>query len=215
MLPPGWTAINQAGLDAANELLKRSGVGGDIRYTHGFTQDPAGNPRPPFFMIQLSLNSALRDASYEDVQRMIAKGFEQAPSSIKDMKDVSGVNSNVGAAPKLNRESNSASFDISIQGQGAVLRTFSWMFLGRDRIVQMNFYALESNLETDKPLFTQIAGSFRFDEGRQFVPSSGGPIRAYTIGYVLGRLAIPVLALGVTAAAVFIVVRRRAARASG
>lgn len=209
-LPDGWYPISPEGLQAGNDAIARAGVTTGLRYTHGFTTSPDGALRWPYFMVQVTPDDSLRGADYDDVQQMINAGFAQAPDAIKDMDEVApGVQGQVAGAPIVDRLRGLATFDLSVQVPGGVpMRTFSWMFFGRDRLVQLNFYSAESDASLNAPRFESIASTFAFAPGRAFVPSSLGPISGQPTGSTPRRAIAVTLVLALAAGGIYVLFRK-------
>ncbi len=193
-LPEGWYLASAGAIDAINQEASKASIGANVRFTHALTTSPDGVLRYPYILVQLT-SADLRQATYDDVARMLSPGAIQSGIRQGESSSTDKVQGTVGVVPLLDQERGVATFrmDLQVAGVGDV-KGYIWMFLGADRVIQLNCYSPAATAAGDLQRFEEIASTFRFAPGKAFKPAAVSPITVHNLGRIAGMSLLGVIA---------------------
>lgn len=203
-VPPGWARMPRPPIDMANaEARKRSPSPPNFTYIDGFVPDPATSSLP-YVLVQFT-NTPLRGASYQDAEKALGGVRSLQPRLAERVGDAMS-NLQIGK-PTLDAAHNR--FYLPLDGSllgGGNMKALCVGFLGRDGIIQFNFYAAADKFDESLRQFQPFIDSFAYESGHEFVPTTGAGQRTpLVVQALLGA------AVGVVVAALLVLRRRKAA----
>lgn len=146
-LPAEWEAIPKEQLQEVEKGAAQFGT--TITYDAGFRKiQSSGAEQFPYLLIQ-----------HLDAPSV--------PSPNEVMKEISDAQQNLGVQNEIEYNPTAKAILVSSEMTNG-LKLLSAMMLGKDRFVQLHFYASKESFNNHLPDFNNIIESFKYDEGHQY-----------------------------------------------
>lgn len=175
VIPQGWFAMRPDVLAEVNSMVSgevgEAGSQSTPRFTHGLTTDPDGELSYPYMLVH-ALTLDLRQASYADIEKLVSTSILQEKAAEASV-NTKGVTGSVADTPQFDKENNLARFelDMNLEGVGPV-RAFTSMFFMRERVIQINCYALKDDAAAGRDGMNAAVQGFRVDPAARFQPAA-------------------------------------------
>lgn len=164
--PQDWKELSQQDLDTYSYLISES-INGQINdYVAGFQLFDKEKFEYPYILIQ---HHNMVASSYNQIQEEFDKYVDMRDVLIDEGVDRSVYDLTTISKPELYKEKNMIIMDIEmyIEGKGIVKGKTAQM-LGKDGIVEIDFYALKREYEDYIHKFDELIESFNFKSGYKF-----------------------------------------------
>ena len=168
ILPNDWIEIPKSVIDKTIDELVKKTQGSRVEYAAGFQLGSKNYFSYPYILVQ---EHKLNTPSYSEVVK-IFEGIDTTRIIDKTTKEYSEVLKNASVdSPIADRNRNILfmNLNLDVVNIGKV-RGLLVMFLGKERITQLNFYAVESEYSQLLPAFNSIIDSFSYDAGYVYDP---------------------------------------------
>lgn len=167
VIPEGWRQIPNSTLDEYIRVIASETDVKNLRFTAGFHLAGKGYFEYPYILTQ---EHNVDTPSYDQIQRSFEKGFGKGLTKISE--DLSEYAQSIDAdEPYIDQKRNIVftTIDMDVTGVGQV-RGLVAIFLGRQSMVQLNFYATRQQYNDWLPVFQETIDSFHFESGYEYNP---------------------------------------------
>lgn len=169
LLPGEWVQMPQSVIDEAMQLMKQQAADPTKmmpEYFSGFQKDAETYFHYPYMLMQRLDNSD--GVSIEEVKKSIQQYGDGTVNEVNENFDILN-NITLNNAPYIYQEKNAVLINMisEVQGIGKV-KSLSAMMLGKEGIIQLHFYSLESEYLNDLPFFSSILDSFNYEDGYEY-----------------------------------------------
>ena len=165
VIDSGWVEIPKSIIDESVGFVLDQTQELRIEYSAGFQLEDRVYFEYPYILVQehqLSLNSLM----YSEIEQLFtgddfSNGVQNATLDLSEL-----IGTTTFDDPFVDRDRNVVIFNMSsdVANVGTVNAILA-MFLGRNQIVQMNFYWESGDRDYWLPAFDRMINSFRFDDG--------------------------------------------------
>lgn len=172
LLPDEWMAVDAAAI--AQTQAQAESLMADINFTYiaGYSPVSAEELVYPYILVQETKGS-LSTLTWDELET--AFGAINLGQELRERSDLGTIVSDMEIGQMLiDRDLGRTMIRMSMtlpeigEVKGLIIG-----FLGRDGVIQLNFYDRAEQFDTHIDQFLWMADTFRFDEGRSFVPASG------------------------------------------
>ena len=186
VIDSGWVEIPKSIIDESVGFVLDQTQQQRINYSAGFQLEDRFYFEYPYILMQehqLGLNSFM----YSEIEQLFTGddfsiGVQEAALELSEL-----IGTTTFDDPYVDRDRNVVIFNMSsdVANVGTVNAILA-MFLGRNQIVQMNFYWESSDRDYWLPAFDRMINSFRFDDGYGYDPSNVNS--SQTLTSILNRM---------------------------
>lgn len=186
VIDAGWVEIPKSIIDESVGFVLDQTQELRIEYSAGFQLEDRVYFEYPYILMQehqLNLNSLM----YSEIEQLFTGDdfSNSVQNAALDLSELIGTTT--FDDPYVDRDRNIVIFNMSsdVANVGTVNAILA-MFLGRNQIVQMNFYWESSDHDYWLPAFNRMINSFRFDDGYGYEPSEVNS--SQTLTSILSRM---------------------------
>jgi hypothetical protein len=194
-IPDGWVEFSEERRALTNELGRRV----NVAFTTGFQPKGQGLAGYPYVLFEFKKMS-MDGVNYENLEKWFAKA---APGGLREAK---GALADIAKDLSLDAAIFDRNRDRIVMGTGMVLedgrkiKGISYGMISGEGIIWLHSYAHDDEFDRYLPIFNQMADSFRYDPGYEFVPGrtsgrgppewlvSTGPIIGVFVGVLIGTI---------------------------
>ena len=168
-LPNGWEEIPKSVIDQYIDDVVRQTQGQRIEYTAGFQLNEKNYFQYPYILIQ---EHSVNTPSYSQIERVLHNiNFDDLTQ--KGTAEYSELlTSATVEKPFVDKERNIIfmNIELDVANIGKV-NGLTAMFLGKQGITQLNFYAVSSEYSQWIPIFDSVIDSFRYETAYAYNPA--------------------------------------------
>jgi hypothetical protein len=170
-LPADWVVMSADRVEKINEFTQQRMPNAQLHYDTGFQPRGKSAGSFPYILVQ-SLRQRMSGATYEDVEKALAKDFKSEVKKVKDAFADLMADAAVGQLT-LERSGNRFLMPLEINATGiGKVRGLSAGMIGSEGIVMLHGYVPDAEYQQYLPAFRALIDSFHYDEGYTFVPQS-------------------------------------------
>lgn len=169
-LPTGWEEIPKVVIDQFMDALVEQTDGQRIEYEAGFQLSGNEHFQYPYMLVQKSEDGTFSYSQFEKVfdDSNFQTSLEQKAGEYSEL--LTGA---TFEEPFVDKERGiifmNVEFDVANVGKVHGLLA---MFLGKERVIQLNFYAESDGYSDWLPVFTSMINSFRYETAYAYDPES-------------------------------------------
>jgi len=167
MIPNNWVEIPKTTIDSAMQKMADTTKGQFIDYSVGFQLDKNTDFQYPYILVQ---SKEVDTPSYNEIintfkSDKFSKGVNEAIDNYSSLIKNSNFNE-----PFVDTERNIIFMNAEVVGAYDIgkIKILMAMFLGKENIIQFNFYSKESDYSKNLVVFNEIIDSFKYQQGYEY-----------------------------------------------
>lgn len=197
-VPNGWSEIPKNIIEEYVAKVVKQTNGKSVEYETGFQQNQDNYFDYPYILVQSHLSS---NPSYSQIEKSLNDSDFKNSFAVKSTEYSELINSASMEKPFIDKERNLIFINIQIDNVSVgKINGLIVMFLGSERITQLNFYAKADDYNEWLPIFNSVVDSFLYENGYKYTSKSvsDGAAEKGTVGLFTGALAgIFILVVGI------------------